>query len=199
MKKILSVILLLSCLLTVCSCSFIKDKFGIGGAATGLKAFEDAIKNCNASNVDVKSVVETELGSLTSTIKASYKEDGSATITYTEEKWNDALSATEELKTVKTYTFNRAADGTYTGDVPAGLDLASVTASAAINFDPIKDVAVINEASDVFTATVPAASTADVFGSAFSKDVNLEISLKTGVLNTIELTFEGGKITYVYG
>ena len=199
MKKILSVILLLSCLLTVCSCSFIKDKLGIGGSATGIKAFENAIKDCNASNVDVKTVVETELGSLTSTIKATYREDGSAVITYTEEKWNDALSATEDLKTVTTYTFNRAADGTYTGDVPEGLDFASITASAAINLASIEDAAVINEASDVLTVTVPSANTAEVFGSAFSKDVNLEISLKNGALYTIELTFEGGEITYIYG
>ena len=199
MKKILSIMLLLSCLLTVCSCSFIQDTLGIGGSATGIKAFENAIKNCNASNVDVKSVIETDLGSLTSTISVAYKEDGSAVVTYTEEKWNDALSATEDLKTATTYTFNRAADGTYTGDIPEGLDLASVTAAPAINFDPIKGDAVINDASDVLTATVPAANTAEVFGSAFSKDVNLEISLRSGALDTVELTFEGGKITYTYG
>lgn len=199
MKKILSVVLLLGCLFSVCSCSFIEDKLGIGGGATGLKAFENAIKDCNASNVSVVTVVETELGDLESTISVAYNQDGSALITYTYEEFNLVDSATEDLKTVTTVTINRAADGTYTGDVPEGLDLAAVTASAAINFAPVKNDVVINESSDVLTVVVPSANTAEVFGSEFSKDVNLEISLKEGALFAIDLTFEGGRISYIYG
>lgn len=199
MKKILSVVLLLCCLLSVCSCSFIKDKLGIGGSATGIKAFENAISECNASNVEIKSTTETELGALNDIIVVSYNEDGSAVITYTYERFNDALSATEEEKTTTTVTINRAADGTYTGDMPEGVDLPSVTAAPAINLSAVKDAAVINDASDVLTVTVPAANTAEVFGSEFSKDVNLVISLRSGALFTIDLTFDGGKITFTYG
>ena len=82
--------------------------------------------------------------------------------------------------------------------MPEGVDLSAAAASPALNLAPIKDAATINESSDVLTATVPAANTAEVFGSEFSKDVNLEISLNAGVLKFIELTFEGGSITYTY-
>ena len=201
MKKILSVMLLLSCLLTICSCSFIEDKLGglFGGSASGLGAFEDAIKNSNASNVTVESVVETELGTLSSKIVVAYKADGSAVITYTYEKFNlIGEGADNEDKTTTTVTINRAADGTFSGDMPEGVDLSAAAASPALNLAPIKDAATINESSDVLTATVPAANTAEVFGSEFSKDVNLEISLNAGVLKFIELTFEGGSITYTY-
>lgn len=201
MKKILSVVLLLCCMLTVCSCSFIKDKLGLGGkSATGTAVFEDAVKNCNASNVTVESIVETDLGPLTTTIVVAYKADGSAVITYTYEKFNlIGEGAEDEDKTTKTVTINRAADGTYTGDMPEGVDLTAATAAPALNLAPVKDAAVVNEANDVLTVTVPAANAAEVFGAEFSKDINLEVSLKSGALWTIELTFEGGSVTYTYG
>ena len=199
MKKILAVVLLLSCLFTVCSCSFIKDKFG-KKSETGIGAFETAIENSNASNVTVETKVDTDLGTLETTMVVAYKEDGSATITYTYEKFNlIGEGAENEEKTKKTVTINRAADGTYTGDMPEGVDLTSVTASAAINFESVKDAVAINEGNDVLTVLVPAANTAAVFGSEFSKDVNLEISLKDGALYVIDMTFEGGRITYTYG
>ncbi len=199
MKKILSLVLIICCMLTVCSCSFINDKLGKGdaGATAGIGAFETAIENTNASGVEVKSEVETTRGKLTSEYSVSYKNDGSATIEYKYEKFN-RIGEGEGEKSVIEGTVVRAADGTYSGDVPEGLDLSSVTASAALNLDPVKDAAEINESGDVLKVAVSAANSSEVFGSAFSRDVALEIFIANGVVSQMKITFEGGIITYQY-
>ena len=182
-------------MLTICSCSLFDNKED----TTGVGAFETAIANTNASNVKVKSEVETAIGKLTSEFSISYKADGSATIEYKYEKFNlIGEGAENEEKSVITGKVTRAADGTYSGDMPEGVDLSSVAASAALNLAPIKDSAVVSEVGDVLNVTVPAAKSAEVFGSALSYDAELEISIKNGVVTFIEITFESGKITYQY-
>lgn len=188
-------------MLTVCSCSFIKDKFGgnkgnADGPAT-VETFEAAVENTNAAGIIVKSEVETALGKLTSEFDIAYKADGSATVEYKCEKFN-LIGEGDEEKSVIEGTVVRAADGTYTGDVPEGLDLSSVNASAALNLDSVKDAAVINEAGDVLEVNVPSAKSAEVFGAEFSRDAVLEIFLANGVVSQMKITFEGGKITYQY-
>lgn len=202
MKKILSIVLILCCMLAICSCSLFKkggDNDDNGNTASGLEAFENAVAATNASYVKYDAEVETDLGKLTTSMTVSYNNDGSATITYAYDKFNSIdEGAADEIMSTVSGTILRAADGTYSGDVPEGLDVSGTAASPAINFAPVKDSAVVSEKGDVLTLTVPAANSAEVYGSAFSKDSTLEIFIKGGVVSLMEITFEGGVVTYQY-
>ena len=207
MKKFLALLLLVSCVCMICSCSVIdgiKNKFtgnnnGDEGEVTGVAAFTKAIEATNASNVIVEATTETALGQLSSTLEISFKADGSAVINYSMERFNEiGEGEVGEDKTTVTGTINRAADGSYSGDMISGIDLSSVSQGTAIDLSVVSSVAEINAAGDVLTVTVPAANTEAVFGSAFAKDVNLEISIQNGVVKFINMTFEGGSIEYTY-
>ncbi|MBQ3015387.1 MAG: hypothetical protein IJD79_01250 [Clostridia bacterium] len=199
MKKIISVILIVCCMLTVCSCSAIKNKFGKKNENSPIAPFETAAANTNASNVIVDIEKETELGKLTSKLEVNFANDGSASIVYTYEKFNlIGEGAEDETKSTVTCNIVRAADGTYSGDMPEGLDLSAVSAAPALKLESVKDAAVVNEKGDTLTVAVPADVSAAVYGSALSYDSELEIFIKNGAVSLMEITFEGGKITYQY-
>ena len=134
MKKILSIVLILGCMLALCSCGWIKDKLGMGGddgsSVAGLETFESAIANTNASFVKMESKVTTDIGDLDSSITVTYNNDGSASIEYTYDKFNlIGEGAEDKLESIVNGTILRAADGTYSGDIPEGLDVSGVSAS----------------------------------------------------------------------
>lgn len=201
--------LVLACMLALFSCDF-KLPFGGSGdggntdggntdggnQSVGVAAFNDAIAKTNASNVIVESVVNSELGELNSRYEIIYNNDGSATITYHYEKFNLIGEGAEgEIKSEYNGTVTRNADGSYSGDM-GEVDLSGVTAGFKVDLSTL-DVT-INEAGDVLNATVAAANTEAVLGSAFSEDVALEVSIENGAVSQIELTFNSGSVTYTY-
>ncbi len=204
MKKIFSVILVLTCIFALFSCELPfgggKNNGGNGGGDTpvGVAAFNDAIANTNAANVIVESVVNSELGELNSRYDIVYNEDGSATITYEYEKFNliTGEDSGNELKSKFNGVVTRNADGSYTGDM-GEVDLSGVTAGFKVDLSSLE--VTINEAGDVLTATVPAANTQAVLGSAFSEDIALEVTIEGGAVKQIALTFASGSVTYNYG
>ena len=201
MKKIISFLLLIGCLVMICSCDTVnnvKDKVNeITGKAPDVSVFQTAIANSNASAVVVDIDVTTAVGELSSKYEVYYNEDGSALINYSYEKFNEIGVGNEyEVKSTFTGTIRRNADGTYSEDI--GVDLSQVTASAALDLTAVKKDVKINDAGDILTVTVPQAKCAEVFGTEFAKDVNLELTLRGGALNLITVTYEGARITYQY-
>ena len=207
MKKIIAILLLVCCVAAMSSCSIINKVLGKddgegngNNAPTGFAAFTSAISATNASNVQVTSTTETSLGKLTTTLSVAFKNDGSAVINYSYERFNEiGEGAADEIKSTVTGTITRAADGTYSGDMIDGIDLSAVAAGPALNISSLESIATINEGGDVLTATVAAASSEAVFGSAFSKDVALEITIKDGAVKYIDIEFENGSVSFIYG
>ncbi len=200
MKKIISFLLLICCIVTVCSCDMVdgvKDKVNqITGKAT-VADFEAAIANTNASSVVIETVSKTALGDLKSKFEVYFKADGSATVKCSYEKFNlIGEGDPEDIKSTVLTTVYRNADGSYSEDI--GVDLSSVTAAAALNLSAVKDAAVINEAGDVLSVTIPATKTAEVLGVNFAYDVDLEISIRNGVISFMKLNYTGGSATYQY-
>ena len=187
MKKIISIVLVLTCLLALASC----DLFGGSNGA-----FQTAIDNTNPKDIIVDASVETELGDLTSSFEIHFNDDGSAVIEYTTEKFNKIGEGDGELKSTIAGTITKAADGTYSGDTEA-VDVSGIVAGAKIDVSAMKDYTV-NEAGDVLTANVAAADTAAVLGSALSYDVVVKISLAGDAIEYIDITFDGGFIKYSY-
>ena len=199
MRKIISLVLIIACFGLLMSCDMISSITGGGNDGTqGIDAFVEAVENTNPKNITVDIEVETALGDLTSKYTVNYKEDGSAVISYTVEKFNAiGEGAEDELKSTVTGTVTKNADGTFTGDTN-GADVSGVTAGFKLDVNKLKDTATINENSTVLTATVAAADTEAVLGSAFDKDVTVVIAIADGAVELIDLTFEGGSISYKY-
>ena len=200
MKKILSLILVIACFGLLMSCDVLSSITGgkEEGGAAGIEAFTAAIENTNPKNITVDIVVETKLGELTSKYTVNYNDDGSAVITYATEKFNTiGEGAADELKSTVTGTVTKNADGTFTGDTN-GVDVSGVVAGFKVDVNAMKSYATINENNTVLTATVAAADTEAVLGSAFEKDVTVVISLADGAVELIDLTFEGGSVSYKY-
>lgn len=199
MKKILSLILVITCFGLLMSCDMLSSITGGGNdGAKGIDAFVTAIENTNPKNITVDIEVETSLGELTSKYTVNYNDDGSAVITYTTEKFNAiGEGAEDELKSTVTGTVTKNADGTFTGDTN-GVDVSGVTAGFKLDVKKMKDTATINENNTVLTATVAAADTEAVLGTAYDKDVTVVIAIENGVVELIDLTFEGGSVSYKY-
>ncbi len=196
MKKIISAVLLVTCLFALCSCSVLSKIPVIGGLFGGVSAFEKAIDNTNPSNAYIETSAETSMGTLKANYEIIYAEDGSAVIKYSYEKFNE-IGAEEEKSTIKG-TINRAADGTYSRDVK-DTDVSSIAGGIALNLSEIKsDAITVNDAGDVLTATVAADSTEAVFGKAIAKDVDLEITIKNNAVSRIIMTYEGASIICNY-
>ena len=199
MRKIISLVLVIACFGLLMSCDMISSITGGGNDGTkGIDAFVEAVENTNPKNITVDIEVETALGDLTSKYTVNYKEDGSAVISYTVEKFNAiGEGAEDELKSTVTGTVTKNADGTFTGDTN-GADVSGATAGFKLDVKKLKDTATTNENSTVLTATVAAADTEAVLGSAFDKDVTVVIAIADGAVELIDLTFEGGSISYKY-
>lgn len=184
MKKIISILLMLTCLVALCSC---------GG---GIGDFEKAISASNPTSVKIDTVATSSLGTLNGVYHVAYNEDGTAKMIYEYEKWNTVLEG-EGDKTKVSGTINVAADGSYTDNGVAGN--ISTLASGNIKLSSIKDAKVEN---GVLTATVAAADTEAVFGVAFDYDVNFEMSMNETAVETIKISYEkdgfSGSITCVY-
>ena len=205
MKKILSIILLLSCLLGIMACGTVSEV--IGGddneeeeEVDSFTKFENAIAAASASAVELDVVTNTALGELVSSYEIFYNADGSAVVNYSYQRFYEIGegAANETVETVSG-TVYRDKDGKLSGDTTASLDLSAVTAAAAFEISSFRSVALINEAGDVLTVRVPKTSTANVFGVEFGGDVDFEMILINDKLASMTLTSsDGSSMSYKY-
>ena len=202
MKKILCLILLMSCLLSVCSCQAVdkvKDKITGGSDETteGFANFEKAIAAASSSAVVVTVKTITVLGNLDAQYEVYFAEDNSATIKYSFERFYEIGEGPDgETVETKSGTVYRDKDGKYSEDI--GVDLSAVTAAAALNIAPLRSTANVNEAGDVLTASVPKIATTDIFGTQFGSDAELKIVLRNGCLSTMSIKAADREINYTY-
>ena len=200
MKKILSIVIIIACLGALFSCDF-AGMFGDGKEnGPDLSSFQNAVMNTDIKNIEITALTESDLGDLTATYKISYANDGSATINYSYQKFNEiGEGAEDELISTYTGTVTRKANGTYEGDLPEGLNLNSLSLGMTLDLTPVSESATLSEDGYTLTVKVPKASTSAVFGYAFSQDVDFEMVLNSNLaVSTLTLTFNGGYIEYTY-
>ena len=185
MKKLLCIVLIIGTLAAVCSCGKVK-----------VDDFIKAIENTDSSSVTVETVTNTALGTLTSRLEVNYKDDGSATINYSYEEFNSFEESSDDVKKVTSGTVYRYADGTYSEDL--GIDFSQVSSNVAINLEPLKKIAKVNEAGDVLIASVPAETTEAVFGTLYTSDVYFEINIQGGTVKSIEMEYGNVSVVYQY-
>lgn len=168
MKKILVIMLALTCAFAMFSC-------GDEGAVS-LDGFKTAAANTAPAVVKVDVEVDTDLGALASSFKTTYAADGSFVIDYSYEQFNTTSSGNaDEVKSTITGQVTCDKDGNYS-DGGALTGKTTAATGAKLDFDASKMEGVsVSEDGNVLQATVKAANTKAVLGIEIASDVTLVV------------------------
>ena len=192
MKKIFAVLLIACMALSFAAC---KDDNTTPPA--DVTAFTAAIAATNPTGAIITVKTTTAIGDLNARYTVAYNAEGGATVNYEYEMFNefDPADPDAETKSTVSGTATLAADGTYTGDATGSV---VVTAGTAIDLTAVVDQATVNEAGDILTVVVPAASTESVIGTAVATDVTLVITISGGAVEAVTITYTGTVIECKY-
>ena len=179
MKKILIVLLALTCAFAMFSC----------GKTADVKDFEKAIAATAPTVVEVEMVSDTVFGALSANFKTTYAEDGSFTIEGSYEQFNKSTEGkAEELKSSVPVNITCDKDGNYSDGGKFTGSNPNATGSKLSLGRKVKD-ATISDDGKVLTATVKAKDTKSVFGIEYAKDVSLVITQNDGKIVSYTLEY----------
>ena len=208
MKKILALILIVSCIFTLCSCGLFKknddnndNDNGSNNTQTGgddnsgnetpaidvaaIAAIQAKIDASKPVTADITVTLEAALDDLLSEYNVTYNDDGTATVVYTYEKFNTFDEDSDEYKSSYSGTVTVGADGTVSGDIGT----ASVEAlTFDINLDTSK-LATAEVVAGVLTATVKAANTASILGVNLGSDASIVVSTNASGVSFIAISY----------
>ena len=143
------------------------------------------------------SVTTTEVGmpSLTSTYKVTYIQNGSFVIEFTEQRYNSDISSGDIVVTLPKVVVTCDASGNYSD---GGLFVGSNPAATGIkvDFSKLKNYDTPN--STTLNATVAAADTSAVFGSAYGSNVELTVNKSETEITYVSLSYANVTITCTY-
>ena len=168
MKKILIVMLALTCAFAMFSC---------GDESVSLDGFKTAVNNTAPTVVNVSVEVETDLGALTSNFKTTYAADGSFVIDYSYEQFNTTSNGdADDVKSTITGQVTCDKDGKYSdGGAFTGTTTVATGAKLALDSKKMESVTVSAD-GNVLNATVKADNTKAVLGIEIASDVKLVIT-----------------------
>jgi hypothetical protein len=163
MKKIITILLLALLTFSFASCG--------EGDGPSVDGFVAAVNNANPEAIEITIKSATALGELSGTYTVTYNEDGSFTIDYVYEKFND-IGEGDDLKSEVTGKVTCDKNGNYSdgGSLTGKVALAE---GAKINLAKVK--ATISADGNSLTATVKAADTKAVLGVELPSDAELVI------------------------
>ena len=188
MKKIIALILVIGCILSLASCNFINkpsdEQPDDSHAIPDIQAKIDASAPAGA---DITVSFKTSLGVLNGSYDVAYNEDGTATVAYSYEKFNTFTEGetSAELKSTYTGTVTVSADGTVSGDLGTE-GLAAVSFDLHLNESKLSAVSI---SAGVLTAQVKAADTAAVLGVALDYDVQLAVITGTNGITSMTVSY----------
>ncbi len=196
MKKILTIIIVLGCLLAFASCGGSQQSSSGNNGETPADASSiQAIVDASApKSAVIKVTLSSEIGDLNGQYNVVYNDDGSANIVYSYEQFNtyDAAGQLGELKSVVSGEVTVSADGTVNGTI-SGVGGIQAT-SFVLNLDNSKLSGLVAEGGSL-QATVPAANTASVLGISTGADVSLSVMTGSGVLTSVAMSYQSAEGT----
>ena len=183
MKKLLCLMLaLLMCASLMVACGGDDDDTP---AVDDLAPFTAALTASAPKSAKITTVLTTELGALNAEYNVTYGEDGSVSITFTREKFNEITDTTTEFKSTVEGTAAIDAAGNLSGDLGAG----AVSSAAAVNLTLSADKMTYTVDGGVLNATVTAANTQAVLGVAINADVTVKLTVANGKVSSLILTY----------
>jgi len=209
MKKILALLLIVSCVFALGSCKLInkiKNKGnddGPGFDTDAVAAVQAKIDASVPQSANVTVTLKSVYGNVNGEYDVTYNADGSATVVYCYEKLNsfNADDPADDYKSSYSGTTTVGADGTVTDELGGTASVEAITFD--INLDSSKLESATVQGS-ILNATVKAENTAAVLGVNIGADVNIVISTASvGVASVaISYTSSAGVVeisaTYTY-
>ncbi len=179
MKKIIAILLMLTCAFTLIACG--QDGNDYAEAAAD---FITAINNTNVTTLSATVSAETAEGTLTSKYLTTYNADGSSTMTYEIESIPGLDSAEDKELITGTVTCDK--DGNYSD----GGTVAGKLGATGVSFDADSDkITEYTIDGDTLTVVVAAADTAAVLGYAISSDAVVVVTKAEGKVISIALSY----------
>jgi hypothetical protein len=188
MKKILTLILVLTCAFALFACGEDAAPVYTEEAADFITAFGAT----TVSSLKVTVTADTAEGTLTSTYTTVYNADKTGTMTYSIETI-PGLDSTEDLE-VLTGTITCDASGKWSDEAISG-KLGATGVTFAIDSSAIKTYTIDGNALAI---TVPAADTQAVIGYAVGSDALISVIKADGKIASITLTYTGVSIVCEY-
>ena len=194
MKKIRALILVISCVFTFASCKLINKITGKGDDtvvnAADITPIQEKIDSSVPETATVTVSYKSSLGVLNSEYIVTYNTDGSASVSYTYEKFNAIGESTDAKSQLKGETVISA-----TGELATPAE--GIAAVEALTFDINLDASKLYSATvtaGILNAVVKAENTLAVLGVDLGVDANLVIavgSLGVGSVSISYVTEEG--------
>ena len=182
MKKIIALMLIISCVFALGSCKRKKKDDAPSIDTEAVAAIQAKIDASMPETATVTVTLKSALETLESEYNVTYNQDGTATVVYTYEKLNE-IGEADDYKTCGEGTVTIAADGKIVGAIEGTEALTAVTFD--INLDPSK-LASVTVKGNMLSATVKAENTAAVLGVDVGVDVNVVVSVSSlGVASVV--------------
>ena len=181
-RSILAVLLVICVSVGFCACG------DDDSTKASLKNFTKAVESTTPASVTGTVEVTTVFGPLKATFTAVIAEDGSFTLNYSYEQFNDlATGGAGDVTSNKNGTVTYK-DGAYSDSSLAAKIPANATA-AKLKLDAKKMTYNISADGNVLTAAIKAADTASVLGVAYDGDVSLVVTKNEGKIVSFTLSY----------
>lgn len=200
MKKILALILVLGCIFAFASCNLSPGT----DAETPKETVADIQKAIDESaplGASVTVLLESTIGDLNGSYNIAYNNDGTATVNYSYERFNEFTldSVKDEFKSTVSGVVTVSADGQLSEDI------GGVASVEAVSFDiALKEeyFVTVDVSSSVLRGTIKSENTYDVLGVDILYDVDLVIFTGSGRVTSVVISYvsDAGpvEITSVY-
>ena len=200
MKKILALILVLGCIFAFASCNL----FPGTDAETPKETVADIQKAIDESaplGASVTVLLESTIGDLNGSYNIAYNNDGTATVNYSYERFNEFTldSVKDEFKSTVNGVVTVSADGQLSEEI------GGVASVEAVSFDiALKEeyFVTVDVSSSVLRGTIKSENTYDVLGVDILYDVDLVIFTGSGRVTSVVISYvsDAGpvEITSVY-
>ena len=187
MKKIIALVLAVGCIFALASCKPKAEPIDPVDreAVAAIQAKLDAASP-ETANITVQ--LDAELGTLNGSYNVTYDlEDGSATVVYTYEYFNEIGEGNGFKGTVGPETVTVSADGILSEEINGVGAVEALTFD--INLDPSKLLSASYNAN-LFTAKVKSTFTKAVLGVAIASDVEIAIATTTLGIASITISYD---------
>lgn len=181
MKKLLIILLALTCAFAMFSCAEKSD--------VSVKDFTAAADATSPKSVSVNVTAELPLGTLTASYNTEFAEDGSFTVAYSYDKFNSLGEGdSDSVTSTVSGTVSCDKNGTYS-DAAIASKIPETAKAVKFNLDTKKMTAKISADGNVLTATVTADNTEYVLGYNYGADVTFVMAKAEGKIISLVLTY----------
>ena len=190
MKKIIALILALSCIFALASCEKeVEENNEKTDYTAEIAAVQSAIDASAPGIAEISVLHESDLGELNGKYDVVYNKDGSATVTYMYQTFNefDPKNPAEDIIETHTGVANVDMDGTVYDEQGNSEAIEGVFFEIKLDASKLEDVTVV---AGVLRAKIKAANTAAVLGTAVGHDVEIAVATGANRVTSISIAYD---------